>query len=49
MLALIVKVLTMQRLRKIRSFFPRIPNILQITVHFRMHISAGHVCEQTLQ
>jgi len=34
MLALFVKVPTMQRLRKIRSF-SRIPNILQITVRFR--------------
>jgi len=34
MLALFVKVPTMQRLRKIRSFL-RIPNILRITVRFR--------------
>ena len=35
MLALFVKVPTMQHLRKIRSFFSRIPNILRITVRFR--------------
>ena len=35
MLAVFVMVLTMQCLRKIRSFFSRIPNILWITVRFR--------------
>jgi len=37
MLALFLKVPTMQRLRKIRSFFSRTPNILRITVRFRTY------------
>jgi len=44
MLALFVKVPTMLRLRKVRSF-SRILDILRITVCFRTpHISAGHIC-----